>query len=89
MLSKAAQSRIGIYLSSGKALGGGLDVMGAGTGSGGPSARVRSLARAAPNEGGNCFIEPQLVSHPPRRREDRQEQGWRAFGWGSAVGRLG
>ena len=38
------------------------------------------------NEGGDSIV-PQLVSHPPQKREDRQEQGWRAFGWSWAVGR--
>jgi len=36
--------------------------------------------KAGFNEGGNSIV-PQLVSHPPQKREDRQEQGWRAFGW--------
>jgi len=33
------------------------------------------------NERGDCSIVPQVMSHPPRKREDRQEQGWRAFRW--------
>ena len=60
-------SRVGKYLSPGTSLGGCLDVLGAETSFGGwsvESGKVHAVARAGFNEGSDCSIVPQLVSHP-------------------------
>ena len=63
-------------LSAGTSLGGWEDATGAETGPGGLSAVEAGTVRAAAwpgfEGGGDCSIA-QVVSHPPRRREERQE----------------